>query len=131
MENFITQKAQSVPVYAQTDVLVVGGGPAGYAAAVAAARNGADVILMERYGYLGGMATGGMVLLFDCLCDGNGNLLIKGMVQETVEKLRSLDGIIEPPQDTWGKGEKARYYARWGSDGGEGKIVRYSPVVDP
>jgi len=44
---------------------------------------------MERYGYIGGMATGGYVLLWDCLCDGKGNLIIKGLVQEIIEKLRS------------------------------------------
>ena len=75
MEQFIVEKQQQIPVHAQTDVLVVGGGPAGLCAAVSAARNGAQVILMERYGYLGGMATGGYVLLLDCLCDGKGNLI--------------------------------------------------------
>jgi ribulose 1,5-bisphosphate synthetase/thiazole synthase len=47
----------------ETDVLVVGGGPAGFAAAVAAARAGAKTALVERYGYLGGLWTGGLVLL--------------------------------------------------------------------
>ena len=55
----ITEPARRVPVYGACDVLVVGGGPAGFAAAVAAAREGADVVLAERYGHLGGLATGG------------------------------------------------------------------------
>ena len=45
----------------ETDVVVAGGGPAGIAATVAAARNGAKTIVLERYGFLGGMATAGMV----------------------------------------------------------------------
>ena len=45
----------------QCDVLVIGGGPAGFGAAVAAARNGADTILIERNAMLGGMATTGLV----------------------------------------------------------------------
>lgn len=52
--EFVTEPVRSVPVYAETDVVVIGGGPAGVAAALAAARGGARVILVEQYGYLGG-----------------------------------------------------------------------------
>ena len=133
MEQFIVEKQQQIPVHAQTDVLVVGGGPAGLCAAVSAARNGAQVILMERYGYLGGMATGGYVLLLDCLCDGKGNLIVKGLVEEIVRRLRKVDGIIEPPKEVWGSEdiEQILKWRRYGSTGGEDKIVRYSPVIDP
>ena len=51
----------SIPVVEESDVLVCGGGPAGFIAAVAAARNGARTALIERYGFLGGMASAGMV----------------------------------------------------------------------
>ena len=98
MNSFIVEEKQEIPVYAEADVLVVGGGPAGLCAAVSAARCGAKTVLMERYGYLGGMATGGFVLLLDCLCDGKGNLVIKGQVEEIIERLRKVDGIIEPPK---------------------------------
>lgn len=133
MKEFVMEESHKVPVYAETDILVVGGGPAGYCAAVSAARNGAKVVLMERYGYLGGMATGGYVLLFDCLCDGKGDLVIKGLVQETIERLRKYDGIIEQPETAWGSSEThdILHWRRWGATGGEDKIVRYSPVVDP
>lgn len=50
-----------LPVAAQADVAVLGGGPAGLCAAVAAAQEGAEVLLVERYGFLGGMATAGLV----------------------------------------------------------------------
>ncbi|MFA6665961.1 MAG: FAD-dependent oxidoreductase, partial [Armatimonadota bacterium] len=48
----------------ETDVIVCGGGPAGIGAAVGVARTGARVMLLEQYGFLGGMATAGLVLPF-------------------------------------------------------------------
>ena len=60
----------TAPVVARSDVVVVGGGPAGVAAAVAAARNGARVTLLERYPHLGGLASGGMVLVLDDMING-------------------------------------------------------------
>jgi len=60
--NTITEPARQIPVLAQTDVLVIGGGPAGAAAAIAASRTGAETYLVERYNHLGGLWTGGLVL---------------------------------------------------------------------
>lgn len=57
----ITESTREIPVVASMDVLVIGGGPAGITAAAAAARTGADTMLVERYGGLGGLATGGIV----------------------------------------------------------------------
>lgn len=133
MEQFIVEEKQQIPIHAQADVLVVGGGPAGLCAAVSAARNGARVILMERYGYLGGMATGGYVLLLDCLCNGKGELVVKGLVEEVIQRLRKVDGIIEQPKEVWGTDsiEQILKWRRYGATGGEDKIVRYSPVIDP
>ena len=54
---------ENIPVVAESDVVVVGGGAAGVTAAVSAARNGCSVTLLERYHHLGGMASGGMVRL--------------------------------------------------------------------
>ena len=69
--NTITQPMREIPIISNTDVLVIGGGPAGIAAAVAASRTGADVLLVERYGSLGGMVSGGIVLQMDGLiCAG-------------------------------------------------------------
>lgn len=58
----ISEPAREIPVIAEADVLVVGGGTAGLPAALAAARSGADVLVMERYGYVGGASTGGLVI---------------------------------------------------------------------
>jgi hypothetical protein len=133
MSGHITELEKKIPVYKEADVLVVGGGPSGLCAAISAARTGVKTVLMERYGYLGGMATGGYVLLLDCLDDGKGNIVIKGLVEEFIEQLRKYDGIIEPPKDVWGSSKQADIlkWRRWGATGGEDKIVRYSPVIDP
>jgi flavin-dependent dehydrogenase len=50
----------------ECDVVVAGGGPGGIGAAVSAARNGADTVLIDRCGCLGGMATGGLVTILPC-----------------------------------------------------------------
>ena len=60
----IVEKAREIPVVYDVDVVVAGGGPAGVSAAIAAARGGAETLLVERYGHLGGMATGGLVYGF-------------------------------------------------------------------
>lgn len=58
----IREPEKQIPILAETDVLVIGGGPAGTAAAIAASRTGAETYLVERYNHLGGLWTGGLVL---------------------------------------------------------------------
>ena len=60
---FIVEQERKTPIIAETDLIVAGGGVAGITAAISAARNGVKVLLIERYGYLGGLATGGLVTL--------------------------------------------------------------------
>ena len=57
----IEEPSRTIPVMAETDVLVVGSGPGGLAAALAAAREGVDTMLVERYGCFGGNITQAMV----------------------------------------------------------------------
>ncbi len=81
------------------DVLVVGGGPAGVCAAVAAARAGAKVTLIEKNGYCGGMATAGLVAPFmTCYDSGGGTMLIRGLFEEIVDRLVAMGGAIHPSQ---------------------------------
>ncbi len=78
----------------ETQVAVIGGGLAGTAAAVAAARNGVEVTLVERYGFLGGMATAGLVYPFMSSKAGR-EQIIKGIFLEIIGRLRQLGGVIE------------------------------------
>src|ERR1700681_1632012 len=73
------------------DVLVVGGGNAGCAAALAAARNGASTLLVERYGFLGGTATAAMVGPWMTFHSGE-ERIVGGIAQEIVERLVVLGG---------------------------------------
>ncbi len=132
-ERNITEPAREVPVIAEVDVVVVGAGPAGLGAAIAAARHGAKVLLMERYGYVGGMATGGLVLMLDRMGNDEGEHIVRGIAQEIVEKLDSLGAVIYPPKDAWGSkdAELVTKWSRTGAVGPQSRRVRYSPVIDP
>lgn len=61
-QGYVREPKRRIPVIASADIVVVGGGPAGVAAAVSAAREGADVLLIEKNYFLGGLWTGGLVL---------------------------------------------------------------------
>ena len=91
----IKEPARDVPVLLQTDVVVAGGGPGGVAAALAAARGGAKVVLIERYSHLGGLATGGLVLILSGFDDGVQSLF-KGIPLEISKKLEEMNGILVP-----------------------------------
>ncbi|MBQ9464076.1 MAG: FAD-dependent oxidoreductase [Lachnospiraceae bacterium] len=80
--NTITEQAREIPVKKETDVVVIGGGISGIAAAVAARRCGAEVTLIERSVCLGGLATNGLVCVYFPLDDGAGNRIMGGLAQE-------------------------------------------------
>ena len=63
MNGSLVEKERSIPISGKYDVIVGGGGVAGVAAAVAAARNGAKTLLVERFGFLGGVATAGLMTM--------------------------------------------------------------------
>ena len=73
-------------------VIVCGGGVAGAMAAVAAARAGASVVLVERYGFLGGNATAGAVAQFNSWQTANGRRVVAGLADEVVERLNRYGG---------------------------------------
>jgi hypothetical protein len=99
---------REIPVEDGYDVIVAGGGPAGSAAAICAARVGAKVLLVEATGCLGGMGTSGLVTAFDPMADGQ-KMLVGGFMREVVETLyeRSFLGPQVQP-DFW-----LKQFHRW------------------
>jgi len=85
---------QEIPVAGRADVLVCGGGVAGLAAAIAAARNGADTLLVERNSFLGGTATAAMMPIV-----GVGFHSLRGLAVEIFERLVALDAAGKGPLD--------------------------------
>ena len=97
-ENFSLPK-KNVPIAGVCDVVVAGGGPSGFVAAVAAARRGLSVILIEKYGFLGGMATAGAV---GAVCGmylhhpDKVEHIIEGMAKEVTDRLTAMGGAFGP-----------------------------------
>ena len=95
MENGkIVMPAREIPLFHETDVVVVGGGSAGFSAAIAAARSGAKVALVEKDGSLGGLFTNGMVLIMLATSvrreSGKWDLVTKGICEEFMLRARAL-----------------------------------------
>lgn len=94
----VKEPGRDIPVFAETDVLVVGGGPSGVTAAIAASRTGADTWLIERYNHVGGLWTGGIVLpLYSTHGIDTNKKQIKvmfGLGDEIWQELRKVGGAI-------------------------------------
>ncbi|MFH1007749.1 MAG: FAD-dependent oxidoreductase [Candidatus Latescibacterota bacterium] len=86
MQNHYSMPARSVPVIADVDVVVVGGGFSGVCAAVAAARAGASVALTDRDGMLGGQAAEIYVFGINTILDREGNPFIRGLPWEIIQR---------------------------------------------
>jgi hypothetical protein len=126
----LREPAREVPVYRNCDVLVVGGGPSGTAAAVAAARVGADVVLLERYNHLGGLSTGGLVIWIDRMTDWSGKHVIRGFAEEIMDRLPA-DAVAGPLREEWGTRDPSRA-AHWSQrTAAFHGVVTWSPTVDP
>ena len=80
--SHVINETLATEIKGKCEVLVAGGGIAGIAAALAAARTGADVLLLEREYILGGLGTAGIVTIYLPLCDGMGNQVSFGIAEE-------------------------------------------------
>ncbi len=110
----IAVPAAPAPIVARADVVVVGGGPAGIAAAVAARREGASVTLLERYPYLGGLASGGMVLVLDDMTNGQ-EVTVTGLCMEMIERMKAVGAAVYPPVEDRRQGwDVHRKWSSWG-----------------
>jgi hypothetical protein len=119
----------------RSDVVVVGGGPAGVSAAVSAARLGVSVTLVERYPALGGLASGGMVLVLDDMCNGT-EITVTGLVNEYIDRLRKHQlAVLAPEEDRVSSADAWNRWARWGLSDfhshAKPKPICYAVAFDP
>lgn len=105
-KDCVEEPARQVPILLESDVLVVGGGPSGVAAALSAARMGMKTCLVERYNHLGGLWTGGLVLPLNCTHglsrEAQRTQVIHGISGEITDRLRRLNmvrGEVNPLVD--------------------------------
>ena len=95
----IEEPARRVPIYGEYDVVVLGGGPAGIAAAAAAGASGRRTLLIERYGFLGGMGTAAGVTNFCGLhanVHGDIRQVVHGVADDLLRRIERLGGLNEP-----------------------------------
>lgn len=94
------EPSRELPVVRDVDVLVVGGGPAGLAAAIASSREGARTVLVERFGYLGGTATASLMACingFRNQVEPDSTQTVRGIAEEIVLRLKDLGGLGKSP----------------------------------
>jgi hypothetical protein len=141
-DKTIYEPAREIKVLKEADVVVVGGGPGGFASAISAARSGAKTVLIERYGHLGGMATGGLVNIFPNLSDISGKQHIFGLNQEIIDRMKAKNAAFCPNKEDWGTTESkvieyylnanmGWFYVRQDPNIGGRERLLYTAVLDP
>jgi hypothetical protein len=113
-QEALAEKARKIPVAAEADVVVIGGGPGGIPAAVAAARQGCKTILIERYGVLGGLATTGLMGPFYGYAPVGSALyhtdryklekkgpILGGIPVELIRRLQKIGGAFDDKKISW------------------------------
>ena len=121
MEQFVMEQERKLKLENEYDGVVVGGGIAGIAAALAAKRSGAKTMLIEREYTLGGLATLGLITIYLPLCDGTGKLVSSGIAEELLKLSVSYGAEIDVPKE-WKNNEliekrkRKRYMGRFSAN---------------
>jgi monoamine oxidase len=97
--KFITEPERKTPVLSEVDLLVCGGGVAGVAAAYSAAQNGAKVLLLEKYPFLGGLATGALVITTPPLTNGINLEICRRLTEQSVYKKCRHSGEVTEAEE--------------------------------
>src|SRR5690606_20738815 len=95
----ITEPGRRTPLYGEYEVVVLGGGPAGIAAALAAGRSGRSTLLIERYGFLGGAGTAAGLSTFcglHAVVHGRHERVVHGVTSDILARLAAMDGLNAP-----------------------------------
>lgn len=107
MSRFITEPERQVEVKEEVDVLVVGGGPGGFPAAIAAGRKGLKAMIIERYGFFGGLATAGLMgPMFGyapIVAEAPRKPFLGGIPIEIIRRLQEIDGAPQEDAIDWGR----------------------------
>lgn len=97
--QILSEPARTTPIFGEFDIVVLGGGPAGIAAAAAAGAQGRRTLLIERYGFLGGMGTAAGVTNFCGLhanVHGDIQQVVHGVTDDLLRRIAALGGLNEP-----------------------------------
>ena len=100
MTDTYREPARDIPIARTADVLIVGGGPAGLAAAIASARAGAKTLLIEQFGYLGGTATASLMACingFRNQVEPDATQTVRGIAEEIILRLKEMGGLGKSP----------------------------------
>jgi hypothetical protein len=143
VDGGVVAPVRTLPIFAEVDVLVAGGGSAGWYAAVAAARNGAKTLLIERHGSLGGTVTNAMVQPFMNFHSPLGEAVVGGVWQEMLDSMKFLHGTSGPlpagrGKAPWGKNptltpfdpEVLRFVAQELVLGAGAELLLHTMIVD-
>ena len=92
----IHETERDIPIVEEADVIVAGAGPGGFPAAIAAARQGARVILIEKYGFAGGLATAGMINpILGHTASESSKPIVEGILKESIDRMHRVGGATE------------------------------------